>query len=67
MNAQTKPITTWRELCNMFVEAMEWSDPATAEPIGTAEFERHGGIVRVTITVDLVPRGTQNVLPIIST
>lgn len=57
MNAQTKPITSWRELSNMLVEAMEWSNPTTAEPVGVAQFERLGNdMVRMVITVDLVPR-----------
>ncbi len=57
MNTQTKPITSWRELCSMFLEAMEWSNPATADPVGTAKYERLGNnVVRMTIIVDLVPR-----------
>lgn len=66
MNAQTKSITCWRELCDAFRESMEWSDPATAEPIGMASYERIGeNMVRMTITVDIVPRGGVNVLPFI--
>lgn len=57
MNAQTKPITSWRELSNMLVEAMEWTNPTLAEPVGVAQFERLGSdMVRMIITVDLVPR-----------
>lgn len=59
MSAQIKTdvISRWHELADALLRACEWSDPATAEPCGTATYERLGNsdIVRMRIEVDLIP------------
>lgn len=50
-------ISCWADLYSVLQEAGVLSDPATSEPVGTAEYTELGGkILKVSIQFDLVPR-----------